>query len=251
MTAFSTLLMAPTEYTNEEVYGDPPRDAVILLVECERLRSEGDAERALGLLDAAQIEDCADLLALRAALLGDLGRLEESLAVLRHARCVDATHHAARFGLCFTLYLLERWPEALSELEAFVADAPDQADALWLRAGLLRRLYDDSDARVLDAYDAVLRADASNLYARLERADVLRALGRYEEARSVYADFADADICPDETLRVEAAFKAGCVALVLNDTPAARVSFQSVIDAAPDYPDARDMLALVSLQPAS
>lgn len=242
-------MMVLNNSTNEEGSSGSSGDTATLLAECERLRTEGDTERALGLLDAATGEDCADLLALRAALLGDLGRLEESLAVLRQARCVDETHHAARFGLCFTLYLLERWPETLAELDAFVTDAPDQADALWLRAGLLRRLYDDGDARVLDAYDAVLCADASNLYARLERADVLRALGRYEEAHSVYADFASADICPDEALRVEAAFKSGCVALVLNDLNAARVSFQSVVDAAPDYPDARDMLALVGLQP--
>ncbi len=243
--------MGLAERTNKEGCGDLPDDAAILLAECERLRMEGDAERALGLLAAAQIEDGVDLLTMRVALLGDLGRLEEGLAVLRQARGADATDPAVRFGVCFTLYLLQRWPEALAELDAFITDAPKYADALWLRAGLLRRLYDDSDARVLDAYDAVLCADASNLYARLERADVLRALGRYEEARSVYADFALPDVCPDEALRVEAAFKSGCVALVLNDPDAARVSFQSVVDIAPDYPDARDMLALVNFQSAS
>ena len=226
--------------------GEPPLDVTALCAECERLRMYGRVEDALRLLDVPHTADCADLLAMQAALWSDLGQLEAALDALQRARSVDDTHRAARFGLCFTLYLLERWPEALIELDAFAQTAPDHGEALWLRAGLLRRLYGDHDPRVLDAYDATLRADMSNLYARLERADVLRALGCYAEAQAVYAGFASPDICPDESLRVEAVFKQGCVSLVLGDTDAARRAFQCVVDTAPDYPDAQDMLLMTS-----
>ena len=236
--------MTLPSFSSEESSGELPPDVTDLLAECEGLRMAGRIEDALCLLNDLRLADCADLLAMQAALLGDLGRLEEALAALRQARCVDDAHQAARFGMCFTLYLLERWPETLTELDALVLDAPNHGEALWLRAGLLRRLHGDHDPRVLDAYDATLCADPSNLYARLERADILRSLGRYQEAHAVYAAFLLPDACPDEALRVEAAFKSGCVSLVLGDKDTAHSAFQSVVDTAPNYPDAREMLNL-------
>ena len=218
---------------------------VNLLARCEMLRVEERFEDALRLLETAETPDEAAVLTARAAVLTDLGRMEDALACFRRVLEENAANPEARFGLCFTLYLLERWPEALTELEVFVAACPDYANAAWLRAGLLRRLYGDRDARVLDAYALVVQVDPANAYAQLERADALRACGRYEEARDVYTRYASL-ATEDEALRVEAVFKLGCVSLVLQDNDAARSAFRAVLDAAPDYPDAEDMYAFVN-----
>ena len=153
----------------------------------------------------------------------------------------------AHFELCYKLYMEERWSEALTELELLVAEAPDHPNAAWLRAGLLRQMHGDNDPCVQEAYALVLAVDPQNAYSQVERADVLRACGRYEEARDVYARCQSPDFCEDVALRVEAAFKLGCVALVLQENSLAHDSFRAVIAADPDYPDAHEMLALVSI----
>ena len=216
-----------------------------LLARCEALRVEERFEDALRLLETSDIPEDAAVLVARAAVLTDLGRMQDALACFRRVLEEEAANPEARFGLCFTLYLLERWPEALTELEIFVAACPEYPNAAWLRAGLLRRLYGDRDTRVLDAYALVVQVDPANAYAQLERADALRTCGRTEEARDIYACYAS-PATEDEALRIESAFKLGCVSLVLQDNDAARSAFRAVLDAAPDYPDAQDMYDLVT-----
>ena len=75
----------------------------------------------------------------------------------------------------------------------------------------------------------------------MDRADILRVNGRYEEARDTYAFLRQPAACEDASLRLDAAFKLGCVALVLNDNEAAREAFGSVLALDPNYPDARAM----------
>ena len=239
----------PTDFTPELPY-----TIESLLNGCELLRLQNAPEEALHLLEthAGSLPVCAEIVLMRAALQSDVGNIDMALACFRQALSLDTTRlkanakkQEARFGICFTLYMAERWSEALTELEAFVAESPAYPNAAWLRAGLLRRLYGDSDVCVQEAYALVIKVDPDNAYAQVERADVLRASGDYEAARDVYVRYQSPAQCDDAALRVEAAFKLGCVALVLQDNSLARDSLRAVLAAAPDYPDAQAMLALI------
>lgn len=267
---------------------DPDPPAVLtddalneLRARCARLREEGWAQEALRLLETLPPHPVTALL--RAQALNDLGRHEEALTACAEAFPTDAASlpgstspepfapdspmdavrfqpgapcpspdaylNEVRFIQGFTLLMLQRWEEALAALDALLADAPDFPDAAWVRAGLLRQLRGELDPAVLAAFDLALQIDPGNRYARVERADLLRVQGRYEEARDVYA-VVRSD-CPDEALRVEATFKLGCVALVLQENECSREAFQAVLDIVPDYPDAQAMLDLVRTEQRS
>lgn len=221
------------------------------------LRAEGRSEEALRVLEETPV--CPDTLLLRAQALNDLGRFTEALAACSKAAALclpgSAPHDGPNvqrsdlkpkiaFTLGFTRMMLQQWEEALLTLDALLLDAPDFPDAAWMRAGLLRQLRGEFDPLVLDAFDQAIQADSSNYYACVERADLLRALGRYEEAQDAYVAVRQA--CPDEALLVETTFKSGCVAMVLHKNDQAREAFQAVIAIAPDYPDAAEMLSLLS-----
>ena len=152
--------------------------------------------------------------------------------------------HAALLQRAPLGWLLERGQRALGRLPQLLCIRGVEYEAC---AGLLRQMHGDNDPCVQEAYTLVLAVDPQNAYAQVERADVLRACGRYEEARDVYARCQSPDFCEDVALRVEAAFKLGCVALVLQENSLAHDSFRAVIAADPDYPDAHEMLALVSI----
>jgi tetratricopeptide (TPR) repeat protein len=190
--------------------------------------------------------DAPELPALRAQFLNELGRYRDALEASRRALERNPQQADARFAQGLALFLLERLDEAETVLNALVADAPDYPNAAYLRAGLLRRTRGDLAPEVLAAYDLVRTVDPDNLFALSERADILRANGRYAEARDIYARLRSPALCPDEALRVEAAFNLGSVSLTLGDTETAREAFRAVLDAAPDYPDAQAMVDSVS-----
>jgi tetratricopeptide (TPR) repeat protein len=211
------------------------------------LRAAGLSAEALAALDSSDLPHSPQILALRAQLLNDLGRFDEALEAAVQAITADPAQRDAWFAQGFALYMLERWPEAERTLDTLVELEPGYPNAAWLRAGLLARLHDPQDPAVLAAYDLTLAVDPANLYARVERADVLRANGRYEEALAAYLAVRAA--APEEPLLVEATFKQGCVALVLQNIDAARASFRTVLDYAPDYPEAQEMYRLVTSSP--
>ncbi len=185
---------------------------------------------------------------LSATQLNAQGRYREALTEAERALQQDASDCEAQFALAFACLLLNRAEEARSALDTLLALSPDYPNAAWMQAGLLRSLHGDHDPRVLPAYDDALRVDAGNLYALCERADVLRSLGRYHEAQALYARLSTPAGCAEEALRIEATFHYGCVALVLNEPQEARTAFETVLAAAPDYPDAGEMLALLGAE---
>jgi superkiller protein 3 len=215
-----------------------------LHVRCAALREDGRPAEVLSLLEAEAAPDLAMPYAcLRALVLSDLGRYAEALEVCDRVLQTAPQEREAFFTRAFALVMLERWQEALATLDTLVGLDPTYPDAAWMRAGLLRRQRGDLDDAVLAAFDCALENDPGNLYAQVERADLLRSRGNYTEARNIYARVREAS--PDDTLRLEATFKLGCVALVLQDEIEARKALESVLAVAPDYPDVRDLLDLL------
>lgn len=220
------------------------------LNESQRLRAQGQFEEALAVLDSGQehAPHCLDFPAIRAQILNDMGRyreaLEESWRVLATNEPTQA-HEAARFAQGYALLMLGQLEEATLALDALLALNPRYPDAAWLRAGTLRQRFGDLHPQILAAYDQATDLDPTNLYMQVERADLLRTNGRYAEARDLLVNLQSPDACPDEELRLEASFKLGCVAAVLNESTTARAAFRSVLAVAPDYPDAEAMLALL------
>jgi tetratricopeptide (TPR) repeat protein len=186
----------------------------------------------------------AQLAATRAQLLNASGRFAEAACAAARAIELNPMQMDARFAQGFALYMLEQLSEAQTALDALIALEPGYPNAAWLRAGLLRRMRGDQDPAVPAAYDLAARVDPTNLYIRVERADILRSLGRYEDAQAIYGAVISAS--DDEALRIEATFKQGCVALVLNNPADARIAFRAVLDSAPDYPEAREMVEMLS-----
>lgn len=189
-------------------------------------------------------EEVAGLLAQSQALWTE-GQYKEALQVSEQALALDSQNTDARFAQGLSLFMLDRLEEADTVLSTLLSSHPDYPNAAYLRAGLIRKQKGDQAPEVLDAYDLTLSVDPANLYALCERATILRAVGRYEEARDIYVRLQSPDFCPDETLRTEAAFNLGCVAMVLQDNETARKAFRAVLAVVPDYPDAEAMLALV------
>jgi tetratricopeptide (TPR) repeat protein len=176
-----------------------------------------------------------------ARLLNEAGRFSEALQASQRALERDGppeAHDEARFAQGVALLMLERGEEAVEALETLLRANPAYPNAAWLRAGLLRQRLGDLHPETLSAYDRALVADPDNLYAQTEYADILRAQGRYREARDIYARIQSA-AAEDAELRLEAAFKLGCVAMVLNETETARCAFRAVLEVAPNYPDAQ------------
>ncbi len=172
------------------------------------------------------------------------GRLVEALTLCDQARETSPAREPLDFLRAYTLFLLERLAEARDALDAMQRDWPAHANAAWLRAALTRRRLGDRAPDTLAAYDAALALDPANQYLQAERADILRVQGRAGEARVVYAALAQS--ADDEALRLEAAFNLGVTAMTQGDAQAARLAFRAVLDAAPDYPEAQEMYALLA-----
>jgi tetratricopeptide (TPR) repeat protein len=215
------------------------------------LRERGEGEEALQTLleGERQFPNDARFPAQRALLLNDLGQHTEALKASWEALARDGCTEVlddALFARAVALLMLRQLEEALPPLEELLARTPNYPNAGWLRAGMIRQRLGDQHPDTLAAYDAALEAAPDNLYMLTERADILRALGRYEEARNTYAALCAPEICPDEELRAEVTFKLGCVAMVMNDNETARDAFYDVLEIAPDYPDARSLYDLLS-----
>lgn len=91
---------------------------------------------------------------------------------------------AAAFNAANAAFREGRFPEALEAASRAVARAPELVSAHVLKARALRRLGDDSAARV--AYEAALATDPQSFDALLELGNVLRGLGAVEDAAARY-----------------------------------------------------------------
>ena len=95
---------------------------------------------------------------------------------------------------------------------------------------------------VLSKYEQASLDDPSNLYLKSEFADILRANGRGQEAITLYETILNSSQLKEEALEIETHFSLGIAKMSMGDFLAARSAFQSVVDLAPDYPDAQEML---------
>lgn len=143
------------------------------------------------------------------------------------------------FWRAYALYSAGSWREALTMLEELIGKEGVPAEAWWLRAGLMRGVHGDFDPRVLSAYDEALVHDPSNPYVRVERADILRSLGRTEDARSEYEAVMAQTV--ESALRCEVAFKLGCVYLALDSPREALAAFHTVLEHDPANAEVREL----------
>ena len=176
---------------------------------------------------------------------------DEALAEADRALSLEPHNPRARFQKAYSLFLLGSLAQAGDVLDDLCQTSPDYPNAQWLRAGVLRRRLGDHDPNVLGAYRQALDSDSANLYIQSEIADVLRARGAYAEARAMYRQLASHEACEDEALRIEATFQLGVVSQVLGELDEALAAFSTVLEQMPDYPDAREMVELLSASPGS
>ena len=219
------------------------REGFALIKRCESLCDDGRLDEAYRLISANLnlLPLHADFQTACACLLCELGYYEEAFAVCDAILQTSPQAHTALWWKAFSLYRLERTHEALSAFDALLSQAPHYSNAAWMRAITLRSLRGERAAIVMEAYDRAASADPKNACVLMERADLLRVNGRYEEARDTYAFLRQPTACEDAALRLDATFKLGCVALVLNENETARDAFWSVLSLDADYPDARAM----------
>ncbi|HLI48983.1 MAG TPA: hypothetical protein VKV18_09875 [Chthonomonas sp.] len=143
------------------------------------------------------------------------------------------------FWRAYALYSAGSWREALTTVEEVLNQKGVPAEAWWLRAGLMRGVYGDFDPRVLSAYDEALLHDPGNLYARVERADILRGLGKTEQACTEYESVMA--LAEEGALRCEVAIKLGCVYWALNKPREALCAFHTVLEHDPTNTEAREL----------
>jgi tetratricopeptide (TPR) repeat protein len=143
------------------------------------------------------------------------------------------------FWRAYALYSAGSWREALTMVEEVLNQEGVPTEAWWLRAGLMRGVYGDFDPRVLSAYDEALLREPSNLYARVERADILRSLGKTEQACAEYESVMA--LTEEGALRYEVAFKLGCVYWALNRPHEALSAFHIVLEHDPTNAEAREL----------
>ncbi len=219
------------------------REGFALIKRCESLCDSGRLEEAYQLLAAnlSLLTRHADYQTACACLLCELGYHEQALAVCDAILKTAPQAHTALWWKAFALFRLERIGEALAAFDALLAWSPQYPNAAWMRAIALHRLRGERAAIVMEAYDRAAAADPKNPCVLMERADLLRVNGRYEEARDTYTWLRQPAVCDDAAMRLDATFKLGCVALVLNEVETAREAFWSVLHHDPHYPDARAM----------
>ena len=219
------------------------REGFALIKRCEALCESGRLEEAYTLLSAglSLLPRHADYQTACACLLCELGYHEKALIVCDAILEIAPQAHTALWWKAFALFRLEQTAAALAAFDGLLAQSPHYPNAAWMRAIALHRLRGERAAIVMEAYDRAAAADPKNPCVLIERADLLRVHGRYEEARDIYLWARQPANCDDAALRLDSTFKLGCVALVLNEVETARAAFKNVLDADPNYPDARAM----------
>ncbi len=182
---------------------------------------------------------------IEAVILAQSGQIDQALTEANrilsdHPNCPDAL-----FAKIICLSMLQQWSKALVVSDVLYGVMCDYPNSLWLRAGILRQVDGDTDPKVLAAYNSAILDDGSNLYARMERADIYRSTQNYADAKEEFVEIIKLST-EDEEIRTEAQFKLACTELVLGNMDAARALITAVLDTAPDYPDAADLYTLLN-----
>ena len=154
------------------------------------------------------------------------------------------THLPALKSRIVALTLASRYESALIDARIVMELDPSDSEICWIIAGLLRRLYGEDSEEVMQAYETAYKIDPLNPYLRIERADILRSHNRHTEAITEYADVAET--ADSEEILLEARYKEGCVAMVLERTEQALKAFSTVLEISPGYEEAELMYQLLN-----
>jgi tetratricopeptide (TPR) repeat protein len=138
------------------------------------------------LLKAYLKRDPFDARAIRmlAELAGRIGRYGDAEALLRRAVELAPGFTAARANLALVLYRQNRAPEALTLLDAVIADEPDNPGHANLKAAALGRLGGFEDAIAL--YEKVLRDAPGQPRVWLSYGHMLKTVGRRDDGIAAY-----------------------------------------------------------------
>ena len=151
----------------------------------ESLRELDEAVRIRPVYPDRRVRDRhVELIAVRAAMLLNLGRPEEAVEVLTRAVLIDPTDGNAHYNLGLAYAQQERWPEAEAAYRRAVALGPQYPVA---RNGLSVALQNQGRyADALAEADEAIRLNPAFPEAHYSRAQALEALGRYQEAVAAY-----------------------------------------------------------------
>ena len=149
------------------------------------------------------------------------------------------------FQRAYLNLLSNRLNEVVKDLERLISIDPSYHNAMWMRAGSIRQLKGELHPETVEAYARAFKGDSENHYLKCEFGDILRANGRYAEARKLYEEIEGLVGMEDEALKWEAVFNLGVVCMSLGDFSAAQDAFKRISDTLPDYPNVREMLALL------
>jgi predicted TPR repeat methyltransferase len=122
----------------------------------------------------------------RAIVLNDLGRHADAAASAEQALAARPGYADARLALGHALQALERYTEAVDAYDrALAAAAPAQQPEIWCARGAAQK-KSGLLAEALDSYEQALRLRPDYAMAEHYRANVLRALGRRDDAIAAY-----------------------------------------------------------------
>ncbi|QDU66680.1 tetratricopeptide repeat protein [Engelhardtia mirabilis] len=124
-----------------------------------------------------------------------LRQWHEVMRVRRLQMRQTPTEPLPRLGLALGWMQVEAWDRAAAELEALLAIQPDYCRARF-HLGEARRLGGDA-AGAIEAYGACIECDATDMRPRLNRALLLRAAGRNDEALADLTAVASSDAAED------------------------------------------------------
>ena len=133
----------------------------VTLVKAQLAR--GEAAKALALLDPKQLPEAASapqLMVLRAQALADSGKPDEAAQTFQAAQQRDPKFADAPIGLAKLALRQQKPDEAMKVLDAVLAQAPNNAEALILKGDLLRIKGDAAGAKA--AFRQAVAADKNN-----------------------------------------------------------------------------------------
>ncbi|MCU0971567.1 MAG: tetratricopeptide repeat protein, partial [Gammaproteobacteria bacterium] len=181
----------------------------------------------------------AQLLALRGQALLGLGRRSEARAAFEQSLALDAKSERARLGSATLLIAEARREEGLRQIDALLADAPDNVSALLVRAEA-RRAEGKLEEAVAD-FGRVLEKEPANLQARIGRVLAELALRRVEPAQK------DLDALPPAMKdQPVARYLRALLAYLKNDLAGTAEHLDYVLRAAPNHLQALLLYGAVS-----
>lgn len=131
-------------------------------------------------------DDPFDVSAIRmfAELAGRIGRYKDAESLLRRALELSPAFTPARANLALVLYRLNRPTEAIAELDAVMADEPDDPGHVNLRAAAMGRIGNFGDA--IELYERVLEQAPHQPRIWLSYGHMLKTVGRQADGIIAY-----------------------------------------------------------------